>query len=393
MRKDAAPGEYRGSATVKDGQGHAAKLALSVMVRPFELLRPKGIHWGLYPDTARWRGYSEGQIRAELAGIARHGITTLMLYPVNHSKITYENGKLHVDASELIRQVKLAKEAGLGPPWVMSLQSLYGRVRQLLPGKTPADAEFGKLYRAIAGEFIRTAREKEFGECVWHAVDEPWAPETLRRAISELGWLKQLGVETFTTAGPVSPELDRVLDVRCYGIGHLLSTPGVLEKGRRETAAAKDRLWFYGSGCYTGQDGNVIGNRFVTGFLFYRSGAEGEWSWTFLRPKGNVYDDFDGDAHREHKDACTVYPSAGKSAPTPTLQWEGIREGIDDYCYAWTLAETARRKGGPEGRKATEELGRLMAGVPIRRSPGDFTAADAQRLRTSIAGLIEKLTP
>jgi len=122
-----------------------------------------------------------------------------------------------------------------------------------------------------------------------------------------------------------------------------------------------------------------------------RSGAEGEWSWTFLRPKGDVYDDFDGKRHREHKEACIVYPSTTKGAPTPTLQWEGIREGIDDYRYAHTLRERAKKVGGAKADAALKELDALVATVPIRTHPGTFTAAEAQRLRERLARLIESL--
>ena len=104
------------------------------------------------------------------------------------------------------------------------------------------------------------------------------------------------------------------------------------------------------------------------------------------------YDDFDGSRHREAKEACIVYPSTTQGAPTPTLQWEGIREGIDDYRYAHTLREMAKKVGGHKARDALATLDRLMASVPVRTHPGDFTAADAQRLRTRLAALIQSLT-
>jgi hypothetical protein len=220
---------------------------------------------------------------------------------------------------------------------------------------------------------------------VWHTIDEPWSKEAQARAAIQLRYMKELGLTTFTTAGPVPPEIDRVLDVRCYSIGHLLGSAGVLEEQRRRTAESGDRLWYYGSGCYTGQDGNTVSNRFITGFLFWKSRAEGVWSWTFMRAKGDVHDDFDGQAQREHKEACIVYPSTTGGAPTPTLQWEGIREGIDDYCYAYTILQLGRGAGLEE--TARRELDRLMTRVPIRRAPGDFTAADAQDLRRRIVGI------
>ena len=49
-------------------------------------------------------------------------------------------------------------------------------------------------------------------------------------------------------------------------------------------------------------------NRFMTGFHFWRTGATGAWSWTFLRPKDDAYNDFDGASRGEAKDACIAYP-------------------------------------------------------------------------------------
>jgi len=387
---DAQPGLYAGRVTVETG-GRRWTREVRVRVLPFALLRPSRVHWGLYTDSARWRRYTDEQVRAELEDVVAHGITTLMLYPVIHSKIAYANGKLEVDASEFLRHVKIAQEVGLGPPWVMSLQALGGTVRRLLPGKPLTDPEFKRLYQAIASRLARLARENDFGECVWHAIDEPWSPEAVRHAVVELGYLEELGLTTFTTAGPVGPELDKVLDVRCFSIGHLLGSEGVLAEGARKTRASGDRLWFYGSGCYTGQDGNTVENRFITGFLFWRSGAEGVWSWTFLRPKDDALDDFDGQRHREAKDACIVYPSTDRGAPTPTLQWEGIREGVDDYRYLYTLEQLAKQRGGEKGKAALAELARLTRSIPVRRRAGDFSAARADELRGKAIRLIGSL--
>ena len=386
----AARGRYTAEVRVEAGGRRWTRL-LEARVRPFALERPKHVHWGLYSDSARWRKYSDRQVEAELADVAAHGITTLMCYPPYHSKITYEGGKLTIDSRELAKYMRMAKAAGLGPPWVMSMQALRSSAKRLAGGKPIDSPELKTVYQGITKHFVELAKRLDLGECVWHAIDEPWSKDAQAEATVLLGYLEELGLTTFTTAGPVPPAIDKALDVRCYSIGHLLPSPGVLARETRRTGDSGDRLWYYGSGCYTGQDGNLIANRFITGFLFWRSGAEGEWSWTFMRAKGDVHDDFDGEKQREAKEACIVYPSPNEAAPMPTLQWEGIREGIDDYCYAHTLQQLARKAGGEKGKAALAALDRLLATVPIRRSHGDFTAADAQRLRTKLADEIERL--
>ena len=383
----AKAGTYRGEVLVRAAGGGQVRVAVEARVLPFRLLRPKHVHWGLYSDSARWRRYPDAQVAAELTDVAAHGITTLMCYPLAHAKVELAGGKLRIDDAEFFRYMKIARQARLGPPWVMSFQPLSSTVRRLTGGEKLTSPAFKKLFQAIAGHFARRGREDELGECVWHTLDEPWRPEQIAQAATELGYLKELGLTTFTTAGRVPPALDRALDVRCYALGHLLAGPAVLADRQRETAASGDRLWWYGSGCYTGQDGNVYTNRFLTGFLFWASGAQGQWSWTFLRAKGSAHDDFDGSGRREAKDACIVYPSATGGAPVPTLQWEGIREGIDDYRYAWTLKQLAAKAGSAARRRAMA----WQASIPIRTKAQGFSAAKAQALRRRIVGEILKL--
>ncbi len=385
----AAPGRYTAEVRVETG-GRRWTNPLEVRVRPFVLQRPAPVHWGLYSDSSRWRRYPASQVRAELADMRAHGITTLMCYPPAHSKIAYEDGKLSIDSSEFAKYMRMAKEAGFRPPYVMSMQALRSLVPRLVR-KPLTDPEVKKVYQGITRHFVELAKRLKLGECVWHAIDEPWSKEAQEQAVVLLGFFKDMGLTSFTTAGPVPPRIDQVLDVRCYGIGHLLGSDGLLRQQAAITEEAGDRLWYYGSGCYTGQDGNVRENRFITGFLFWQSAAEGVWSWTFMRAKGNIYDDFDGQKQREHKEACIVYPSPDKGAPMPTLQWEGIREGVDDYCYAYTLQQVATQVGGEKGRAALRRLDELLATVPVRRSAGDFTTLRMQRLRERIADEIEKL--
>jgi len=390
--EDAKPGLYRATVTVQDGDGYAWTGPFEVRVLPFALRRPAERSWGLYPDTSRWRSFPDTQVRAELEDIAAHGITTLMLYPPAHSASKYENGILTIDSTEFAKHVGMAKAAGLRGPWVMSIQALAGLVGKLTDGRKLADPEFKQMYQDYVRHFDALSKELDMGECVWHAVDEPWSPEQIQQVVTELGYVKELGLSTFTTAGP-NPDraFDAVLDVRCYSMGHLLSSEAALEDKAAHTRASGDRLWFYGSGCYTGEDGNMLLNRLYTGFRFWRSGAEGEWSWTFLRAKDNVYDDFDGESQREYKEACIVYPSRDQDAPMPTLQWEGIREGIDDYAYLYTLDALAKEIGGERGAKALEVLDEVVAQAPIQTAVGDMTPARIDAMRQRIIDAILEL--
>ncbi len=86
--------------------------------------------------------------------------------------------------------------------------------------------------------------------------------------------------------------------------------------------------------------------RYLTGWLFWKTKADAQVSWTFVRPHEDPVNDFDGNQANqvEPKDQCTAYPHVERPNDynsmvgiIPTIQWEAIREGISDYCYAYTL--------------------------------------------------------
>lgn len=118
-----------------------------------------------------------------------------------------------------------------------------------------------------------------------------------------MGLVKGSGLQTFTTAiNPVviRDVLDPVLDVRTWWID-FISSPEAAGAHRAEVRESGDRFWCYGSGSYIGREGRMIANRYITGYLFYKSGAEAMWSWTFQRAKDQPYDLGNCEAERSHR--------------------------------------------------------------------------------------------
>ena len=387
---DAPPGEYAGEVVVSaDGKRLTKPFKLRVL--PFTLPIPEGRDWGLYSDGSRWNRMPDSQVAAEMADFVAHGITNLMMYPPVHTEAKYENGKLILDTSRFERYMNMAMAAGIRAPTVISMQALAGVVKQLT-GKKVGDPEFDRVYKEYTAAIEGLAKERNWGECVYHAVDEPHAGSPrAKEVVHLLSLVKELKVPTFTTVTDpnlAQGDLNPFLDVRCYASGRVLGGADICAQRRAETLESGDRFWYYGSGCYTGQDGNVIANRYVTGYAYWKSKATGEWSWTFMRAKDDIYDDFDGERHGEYKEACIAYPSTDAGAATPTLQWEGIREGIDDYKYLWLAVQEAAKRGEAEGRKMQEQLDELVEKEVPWRGRGGFTCAKAQELRRQVAEII-----
>ena len=112
---------------------------------------------------------------------------------------------------------------------------------------------------------------------------------------------------------------------------------------------------------------------------------------------------------------CIVYPSLGKGAPfIPTLQWEGIREGIDDYRYLYTLNSLIEKMKKSkdvskllEAKRVEKELNQMLQTMPWQHTlsvrklgldgfaekypASEFTNTDANRYRKQIAGWIVNL--
>jgi len=403
---DARPGDYGGTVRVVGEGGQVAERELRLEVLPFALEHPEGKVWGLYSDSRRWKDYPDERVLAELIDIKQHGIDTLVMYPLKHSEISYENGRLSVDLTEFKKYMRLYMQAGLGGPVCMSFQGLDGVAYRLTKTKRPeCTEEFRKVFTGIVKAVADCGKREGWPDAVYHFVDEPSGrnEKYARLAVMCLRLAKEAGFRTFVTA--VDPaftneKLDPYLDVRCYSIG---SSVVSAEKNRRAVEDCKksgDAYWWYGSGSYIGQDGNAIRNRMLCGFVFAKSGATGQWSWTFQRCKDSPYSDFDGLGRREAKDACITYPARNAPELCTTLQWEGIREGVDDAKYVATLRariEACEASGDESVRKkaarARAELDKLLDSVPWPDEPAyrKFNCKDCRQVRRHIARLIAGL--
>lgn len=401
-------GVYSAPVEVLAGGQRSRALTLHIEVLPYRLETPPGIIWGLYPDSARWAKFEEAQIAAELADFRNHGMNALMLYPLAVAQWTWQDGRMAADFSRFRTYLRLYREAGLGGPMVMSIQSSEGFITRLTGFRRDQDeAEFLGAYRQMLALLKQESEADQWPAFALHSVDEPHSGPTLAEAVRTLAVIKEAGFKTFNTCygKAVREELDPYLDYRCYNnIGFLsMETPEATRLLREETLASQDVFWWYGTGCYTNrriiQDGNTLVNRFMGGVHFWRTGATGCWSWTFLRPKHDPYDDFDGVGMREGKDACIAYHTPDGKALVPTLQWEGLREGVDDYRHLHTLHTLVRRaeSSGQERAVARAKQVEIQATTLVENLPwtcrGDdkVGTADLDRFRAQIIDLTLEL--
>lgn len=78
-------------------------------------------------------------------------------------------------------------------------------------------------------------------------------------------------------------------------------------------------------------------NRFMAGFFLWNTGLNGVFPYAYQDVRyNNPYDDFDDwtENNTTYRDHLATYP--GQEGPVPTMQWEALREGIDDVRYLET---------------------------------------------------------
>ena len=179
-----------------------------------------------------------------------------------------------------------------------------------------------------------------------------------------------------TSSEPPRDPLGQGLDYHCYGGRRLYCDPGHAAWLARQTWEARQHFWYYCTGCYSGQVGNLLHNRYLAGFFFARCGAEGTMSWTFQRPRGNAFDDFSPgqlSSHYNSGQACITYPDPdhpGDNLDTP--QWEGLRQAYYDHRYVETLRQAiaaARRHDPAAALRAEQRLAGLLEQLPWNGDP------------------------
>ena len=70
-------------------------------------------------------------------------------------------------------------------------------------------------------------------------------------------------------------------------------------------------------------------NRYYSGIHLWLTKLDGIIPYVYQHIYGNPYDDFDPWSLLNYRDHFVTYPS--QQGPVDTVQWEGLREGIDDY--------------------------------------------------------------
>lgn len=334
---DAAPGEYKGTLSVKAEGEPELGLPWSLQVLPITLERPS-VAFAMfytyefrylerydpaYEPAAKRRDAKErpgfvARGEAVVRDLAEHGMTAII--PHSSRVLLRKNGKLELP--DLEASLHAARANGMTDTPACFVGNHVNAQWDDLPKFD--EARDGALLKEIATRAGEVAKAAGYDGLVLIPADEPTidrkyaVAEKLLRAAQGVPNIR-FGVtgnhETFTKFGALH-------QVSVYDGG----TPEHWAEGRK----AGRTIWLYDNHATTGF--NPVWSRFIYGFLGWRAGFDGIGSWTYPLNIG-AWNDRKREDAEGHK--IPDYDAGGR--PINPIVWEAIREGADDRRYLDTL--------------------------------------------------------
>ncbi|NLW87008.1 MAG: hypothetical protein GXY38_09060 [Planctomycetes bacterium] len=323
-------------------------VSLDVTVYPFELpARLEDTRWILYAWPNRYKAGADPML--DINEMVAHGIDGFLDNAYLMVKVSRSpDGSLLIeDNASSINWVKKiivpAQQAGMRGPfgvWTTPANRELAKALDIDMTK-PWPAHMHEGIRQICEYFKHNYESLGINDWMSFASDEPKPGNTY--AIEALKAWRLAGAKTYCTAymGTYMETAEWITDA-CIGFGDAAS--------RNAMKKNKARHWIIGDGTYIGPYEMARYRRRV-GVNFFLSGAYGCAIWRWGGCHGDPFNDFDGvkDRPAEPADQLLAYPQMAEPnnwktyiGPIPTIGWESIREGINDYKYLHLLELAAK---------------------------------------------------
>jgi hypothetical protein len=348
---DARPGVYRGPLAVQCDGRTVAELTLEVEVLPIKLAAAEGMSYFEYfpPHLPKYAKTKEYQ-RKIFDDMRAHGMTTATAYQYPYPKP--DGTWLNLDTELGLRNtLENLKRAGLPQGdrpliWIGTAQNgderIYGKV-------------LGEVKKAHGPELLL------------YVIDEPETPDRQQAARAVMARIAafrrahpEWKVRTVTAIGDKGiAAVGDLYDVWICAAHEV--TPAVVERARR----GGKELWSYICNlCAV----DAVNHRYYYGYWAWAAGVKGCANWAYADPHFHTRygNKLTWETLAEHEGEyipyyCLAMPEP--DGPVPTIGWEAVREGIDDYRYLLTLRQLidrARRQGrtsaAEKGEKVLQEV-------------------------------------
>ncbi|MFH0965806.1 MAG: LamG domain-containing protein [Planctomycetota bacterium] len=376
--QDARPGDYTATINLEaQGQPKTPLLALRVRVLPFELEPPTGYSIGFYDSPATGNDWSPAE---RFADQRAHGMTSVGWTGSAQFALARSRDDVTVDFSgcALDKVMDAYRDAAFPEPilWLMAQD-----LQQWCLTEAQGDADkAGAYYRTVIRAIEERRKKRAWPEIIYQPGDEViHKPKAMEDARSAIRWLKAEGVRTemdhFCT-GYGGPTDDYVRDVLQYTdvvtnrfttrpIWYRIPWPEIV-KWTRDGGKV---LWTYNiTDAKTFPSPTTL--RFTHGWFFrsFGLGCRGIFMWMYSSTFGDPYNEQDPMGQNGLKFDDMYYrlppdPSRNYSGG-PTIEYECMREGVDDLRYCLTLdraIKDARAGGDTRAKDAARRAETLLA--------------------------------
>lgn len=367
--KSGKPGTYAGTISLTAPETKPYKIKLSVKVLPIKLQEPDVLNGMCFLIPGRKDLYPEN-LSKYFADLKAHGMNSMWTWPdfevkkvdgklvCDFSKFGVTRKDLNYFGNSLDEMLAGYQKAGFNKLWIAGSADTFGGMIEQATGAKQMTPEFDQAYVELARQFIAEGKKKHWPPFAWHVVDEASKEGPLKYAIYYNKLLKDNfpNVKTFADVGPWNKEDEALfpyIDIMTYACQKKENVENCLKAG--------DAFWIYNHG---GWGRFNKSDRMTRGIYTWKTGAKGNFDWVYtwwIEPKvpPSWHPSF-------------VYVVPAPDGPLPTVAWEGIREGVDDLRYIYTLdrlIQKAKTSGSErlkvEAAKAEADLNDIMKDVPF----------------------------
>ncbi len=390
---DARPGVYKGAISIRAEKGGATRLPLEFRVRS-DKLDPVDIPAGPFGYTALipWFGDDPGavgfnrqMVKKSLQKMRDYGFTACSGLPSIAFR-GFERGKPVLDFAAADTAMKLVKELGfLGVSTYGGGVTGFNSYFQDTSAMGSAGfTKYAPFVKAIYSQVQRHAEQNRWIPVYYNLADEPIGDDLVRAGENAEAYRRAFpkgppdftGASSFTGSDRQNPHfrLAKALSVVSWN-DHDEASVNLLH------GAGADWAFYNG------------GNRWTYGTYMYKAakqfGMKYRISWHWNVVAGDPY--YALDCREDDYAWCNASPDGQL---IPSVEFERLREGLDDYRRLITLARLAGTGAEtPAGRAGRELIARRMAAFRLGQRDHDalFPADDWDGFRRQVDDLIEAL--
>lgn len=391
--RDAHPGVYTGTITVRPEHGDVAEVPVEFRVRngtldPVDIpAGPFGHHIGIpwYGDDSRAIAFNRRSTEQALRKLREYGFTAFTGAP----RIVYRgfrDGRPELDFRDADAQMNQARELGFLA--VVSYGAGVGGISAYHQDTSRMAAagfrNYADFIRAVYSEVQRHAEQQGWIPAYYNIGDEPLGDELVRSAANAEAYRAAFpkGPPYFTAASSFSGSdrgnphfrLSKALHVANWN-GHDEASVNLLHQAGGDWA-------FYNGG-----------NRWTFGTYMYKAakqyGMKFRVAWHWNAAAGDPY--YALDCREDDYAWCNAAPDGRL---IPSVEFERLREGLDDYRRLLTLSRLAsERPNDPAARTARSLIDARLAAFHLGQRDHDrlFPVNDWTDFRHRVDDAIDAL--